>query len=160
MILSSILSKFRSSSKGDSRLYDQNSFYKAFMRDMKRAQSEVIIESPFISAYRMEKLFPVFKKLLKKGVSVHILTRDSAEHDEYNGYLAADYLMECAELGIDVRFINNSHHRKLAIIDRGILWEGSLNILSHVKSTEVMRRFNDKHEAKKMLAFLNLNKIL
>ena len=30
-----------------------------------------------------------------------------------------------------------NHHRKLAILDRKVLWEGSLNILSQTRSREI-----------------------
>ena len=42
-------------------------------------------------------------------------------------------------LGIQVYVTRNEHHHKLAILDRQILWEGSLNILSQTKSREIMQ---------------------
>jgi len=35
-----------------SKLYDENTFYKQFINDLKAAKKEVIIESPFISSQR------------------------------------------------------------------------------------------------------------
>jgi hypothetical protein len=51
---------------------------------------------------------------------------------------------------------SNHHHRKLAILDREILWEGSLNILSQSRSREIMRRIKEKKYAQEMFNFLNL----
>ena len=47
----------------DSRLYDQDSFYAAFLDDLNKAKSQVVIESPFITAKRMSILLPVFRTL-------------------------------------------------------------------------------------------------
>jgi len=52
------------------------------------------------------------------------------------------------------------HHRKLAIIDRNILWEGSLNILSQKKSREFMRRLEGGGFAVDLLNFIGYQKFL
>lgn len=143
-----------------SLLFDEKSFYKAFIADLMRAQNDVIIESPFITPYRMEKLFPVFELLLKRGVIIHIITRDPSDHDEFYCYQSTDEILKCAEIGIHVVMLKGNHHRKLAIIDKKILWEGSLNILSHVKSREIMRRIAGVQSVREMADFLSLDKVV
>jgi hypothetical protein len=49
------------------------------------------------------------------------------------------------------------HHRKLAILDRSILWEGSLNILSQNSSSEIMRRIQSAELAWQMAHFTKLD---
>lgn len=44
------------------------------------------------------------------------------------------------ESGATIKTYNDLRHRKLAVIDGEILWEGSLNLLSHSNSRELMRR--------------------
>jgi hypothetical protein len=53
-------------------------------------------------------------------------------------------------IGVDV-YMTVGHHRKLAVIDKSILWEGSLNILSQYDSCEVMRRIRSKEWAKEVI---------
>jgi len=45
-------------------LYDENTFYQAFFKDLEFCRKEVIIESPFITSSRMEKFYPIFKRIL------------------------------------------------------------------------------------------------
>jgi hypothetical protein len=52
------------------------------------------------------------------------------------------------------------HHRKLAIIDRRLLWEGSLNMLSQNDSCEIMRRIESNSLATQMIHFARLDKYL
>jgi len=66
----------------------------------------------------------------------------------------------CESIGIQVFLCLGNHHRKLAIIDRKILWEGSLNILSQTKSREIMRRIDDKEAALEMFNFLEFRRFL
>lgn len=43
-----------------SRLYDQTSFYNAFLQDLGRAKTLVIIESPFITKKRIDLILPAY----------------------------------------------------------------------------------------------------
>lgn len=138
-----------------SQLFTQKDFYQKFLEDLKYCEKEVIIESPFITSSRMERLYPVFEELLSREIKVHIVTRDPIDHeDEYMRYQATNEILHSMELGVKVTLLKGYHHRKIAIIDRSVLWEGSLNILSYSRSREIMRRIEDEKEAKQMLSFL------
>jgi hypothetical protein len=69
---------------------------------------------------------------------------------------AIDYFMS---LGVKVALCEGGHHRKLAIIDRRITWEGSLNILSHCRSREFMRRIESRRLAEELFKFLKLTNL-
>ncbi len=143
-----------------SSLFDEKTFYQTFLKDLDRCQNEVIIESPFITTFRMKTFDLVFQKLLKKGVKIYIITRDPQEHD--NGYeiQSEDAVSWCEEIGIQVLLCKGNHHRKLAILDRKILWEGSLNILSQANSREIMRRIDSENITKQTFNFLKLGKFI
>lgn len=64
------------------------------------------------------------------------------------------------QLGVQVFLCLGNHHRKLAIIDRNILWEGSLNILSQIKSREIMRRLYEPKIAEETIKFLKFDAFL
>jgi hypothetical protein len=61
--------------------------------------------------------------------------------------------------GIEVLF-TVKHHRKLAIIDREIIYEDSLNIFSYRDSCEIMRRTTSALEAEMLVDFIGLNKFM
>ena len=107
----------------------------------------------------METFYPIFKRILDRGIKIHVITRDPIEHNEEYKYQATEEILQCAEMGINMVLLRGYHHRKIAIIDRKILWEGSLNILSQVNSIEVMSRIEEKRIAKKMMNFLKLNRL-
>ena len=70
------------SSPSGTQMYDEQSFYRVFEKDLYSARKSVIIESPFITLRRIEELLPVITKLRRKGVSVTVNTRNPIEHDE------------------------------------------------------------------------------
>ncbi len=141
-------------------LHDEKTFYKAFLSDLDRATEEIIIESPFITSNRMKMLWPSLRRVYSRGVKVYIITRDPNDHN--NGYeIQSESEIEALEaLGIQVFLCTGNHHRKLAIIDRKVLWEGSLNILSQIKSREIMRRLNGGGFAGDMFNFLNFGRYI
>lgn len=138
-----------------SSLYDQTTFYKSFLCDLGRAQTRLIIESPFITKNRMTVLFPALLKLRVRGVRVIINTKPLEEHKQAYQDQAIWAVGIMQNIGIEV-LITGGHHRKLAIIDDGILWEGSLNILSQNDSCEIMRRIYSTDAVEQISKFIGI----
>ncbi len=152
--------KVVSSDSIESKLYNENAFYAALIKDMKKCQSELIIESPFMTNRRLQQLLPIFQKLKDRKVRVVVSTRNPRELDDE--YRREDNLSAIASLqmiGVQVLF-TVGHHRKLAIIDRKILYEGSLNILSQNNSCEIMRRIKSTQAAWQMIRFIEIDKFI
>ncbi len=141
-------------------LHDEKTFYSAFLKDLEHCNQEVIIESPFITTERMKLFERILRKLVDRGIKVFIITRDPSEHT--NGYETQSEaaVRLCEALGVQVLLCTGNHHRKLAIIDRCVLWEGSLNILSQTKSREIMRRLDGGGFAEDMFIFLNFGRYI
>ncbi len=144
----------------NSQLHDEKTFYQTFLKDLERCESELIIESPFITSERMRTFDRLFEKLLKKGVKIYIITRNPREHDSFMEPQSEDAIGWCEQVGIQVFLCVGNHHRKLAMLDRKVLWEGSLNILSQTRSREIMRRIESTELTMEMLNFLKLEKFL
>ena len=141
-------------------LHDEKTFYPHFLSDLEQTQSEVIIESPFITIARMKTFWPVFRRLVARDVKVYVVTRDPREHtDGYDDQSEVE-IQEFEAVGIQVLICTGNHHRKLAIIDRKVLWEGSLNILSQAKSREFMRRLEDGGFAVDLFSFIGYEKYM
>lgn len=141
-----------------SSLYDQNTFYNAFLKDLSRAKSLVVIESPFITIKRIQLLLPILRKLRDKGIRIIVNIKPFNEHDAIYREQAIWAVSMMQDMGIDV-LLTDGHHRKLAIID-DILWEGSLNILSQNDSCEIMRRIKSKSITNEMIKYTRLKEWL
>ena len=75
------------------------------------------------------------------------MTRDPKEHEENMEYQSEETISLFERMGVQVLLCIGNHHRKFAILDRKILWEGSLNILSQNKSREIMRRIENEESS-------------
>jgi len=140
-----------------SRLYDQTSFYKAFLRDIEHAQARVITESPFITERRMNLLLPTLITLRDKGIRIIINTKPFEEHEQRYQNQAMWAVGTMQDIGIEV-LMTVGHHRKIAIIDDNILWEGSLNILSQNDSCEIIHRILSTELVGDFLNHINFKK--
>lgn len=144
----------------NSTLHDEKTFYQAFIKDLEKCQEEVIIESPFITSKRMKTLSPILNKLYNRGIKIFIITRDPREHNKGYEVQSESEIEAFENIGIQVLLCTGNHHRKLAIIDRQVLWEGSLNILSQIRSREIMRRLEGGGFARDMFKFLNFGRYI
>ncbi len=142
-----------------SKLYDENTFYKAFVKDIHNATEEILIESPYITSKRMDMLMPVLQNALVRGVRVSIITRDPHYYTNDMSVQADREINFFKRIGIKVSLCDGNHHRKLALFDRTVIWEGSLNILSQNYSKEIMRRIESDKLAKQLITFLKLEKL-
>lgn len=143
-----------------STLYDETTYYASFIQGLKRSRKEVIVESPFVTTRRLGQLLQAFEKLKSQNVRIVVNMRDPGEHhDEYARYDSRQAVSQLQHMGVRVLY-PGGHHRKLAILDRKILYEGSLNILSQNASCEVMRLIVSPQLAWQMLRIAKIDKFV
>ena len=141
-------------------LFNAKTFYRAFVQDMLEADKEIVIYSPFVTKFRSEFFSDTLQKLKRRNIVVFIFTRPIEEHEYLMRTEIKCALQDYEELGAYIIHLPGFIHEKIAIIDRTILWEGSLNILSQRESREMMRRTQDEDAAKQVMAYLELNQQL
>ncbi|GEM_PF-822304 len=90
--------------------------------DLRIARKSVIIESPFLRTARAERFIPIFHRLKKRGVAILLNTKPLEEYDEIYKLQVQKSLSSLQSAGVDVLF-TVKHHRKLAIIDRKIIYD-------------------------------------
>lgn len=143
-------------------------FWPAFQKDLTKAQARVIIQSPFITSRRVMMLQSYLSSLLIRNVRLclflqapsrrqdhppgqRLSPRDRAQEED-----AANMIHWLQQQGAHLN-LRPRIHEKIAIIDKSILWEGSLNILSHKDTEERMRRIKSQREVRKAIVDHRLN---
>jgi superfamily I DNA and/or RNA helicase/ssDNA-binding Zn-finger/Zn-ribbon topoisomerase 1 len=141
---------------------NQAFFYKAFQRDLCKAEDKVVIVSPFMTQNRISSFEAVFREIHQRGVRTFIITKPFKEQNlsQASGREIADYL---SKFNIEI-IPKPLSHEKLAVIDGKTIWHGSLNILSHKNTSELMVRFTTQtsrfaDEALKLCG-INVEKII
>ena len=106
-------------------------FFPRFAQDLQDARSKIVIVSPFI-ANRAYEILPILERKLKESVSVIVVT-DPDEYFEQSPKIEELF----KKAGIEILHYPKAH-MKHAIIDEKIIYDGSLNILSHKDRHESM----------------------
>lgn len=141
-----------------SELLDEVSFYPRFYKDLKHAKKSVLIESPYLTTTRALQIAPIAAKLTRKKVVIKVYTRFPGHHMPRLRYESEQAIGILQNASVIVYISHDLRHRKIAIIDKNILYEGSLNILSQSKSREIMRRTISNKLCKQMLRFTRPNR--
>lgn len=141
---------------GTTSVYDEHGFYGAFSSDLKSATREVVLESPYVTVRRASEISSLISKTTAREVSVSIYTRNPHHHDGILVDEAIQGIQILKQAGAKIVTCDDMRHRKLAIIDDYILWEGSLNMLSQNGSKEIMRRTVSEEMCDQMKRFLGL----
>ena len=143
------------------RLVNDQDFYGQFLADANQAQREIAIVSPFLKLDRCRLMIEQLKPALGRGVSTLILTRRPAYGGSKTNTEHQQAMALLEKAGLVVLPIKENMHEKLALIDRDILWSGSLNIMSHKNSTDLMWRMTKTPEMVKQISgFYRLDKNL
>jgi len=150
--------KTNTSSLLDSKLYDEVSFYKAFVKDLNKATSSIVIESPFLTERRAVQFCQLFARLsYKNGIKIRLNTGNPRHHDKLLEIQSWKAMQILRANGVKVCTYDDMRHRKLAIIDNTILYEGSLNIMSQNHSKEIMRRTVSRDMCRQIIKFTKMN---
>jgi hypothetical protein len=114
--------------------------------------------SPFISLGRAGQLMDLFRVLIGRNVKMWIYTKPPLEQSKNLSEHAEQVIKHFEKLGAKV-IQRERMHQKIAIIDRRIIWMGSLNILSHKDTQEQMTRFEGENAAKEIIRDMELNEV-
>src|SRR4030095_2941245 len=135
--------------------FSEEEFWTSFTQDLQLARAHLIIQSPFISAKRVAILSQSLRALTNKGVVICVFAQeprglaDTANAPDpeiicsVHQWRSVIEMLESMGIHVNVR---KHIHAKFAVVDDKVLWEGSLNILSHSNTKEHMRRWQSQKE--------------
>ena len=136
------------SSSGSISWFTGEGFYKAFEKDLRSVKSKVFLASPFTTAQGTERWMQTFRDLRAKDVEIVGFTKPLNEKDSATN--SAEIHTGLEGVFKELRPVSKMHE-KLAVFDQRVVWLGSLNILSHKNSTEIMVRIDSPDFAQSII---------
>lgn len=131
-------------------IFDIDTYGEVYRKDLLEANEEIIIASPVISAPKIEELIQLLKSLQEKGVRVRIVTWSP---DSY-GFGDSAYWMELQERmrgsGFEMNYAQD-YCQHYCIVDREVVWYGSMNFLGKEDSEDNLMRVCSKAIAAELL---------
>jgi AAA domain/Topoisomerase DNA binding C4 zinc finger/PLD-like domain len=116
-------------------IFNQTTFDAAIEADLANAKDSIVIFSGFVTPNRVAKLGDLFRLKIADGVKVRCVTRPPRLNGTMDVERSKDALdaLEQIECVVDCRA---RIHEKVVLIDKEIVWHGSLNVLSHTHRTD------------------------
>ncbi|MFZ5452010.1 MAG: phospholipase D-like domain-containing protein [Thermodesulfobacteriota bacterium] len=99
------------------------------------------------------QMLPHLEAAWAKGVSVVVVTRPASAYRDKDQPALGETLTSLQATGVRLRFKANIH-QKFAVIDRKIVWYGSINLLSFGSAQESIMRLNSPNIAQELLKTL------
>ena len=137
------------------RIYNHKNFLAGFVADLKSAQRHIIIQSAFISIQRVEMLAGLLREAIRRGVCVCIFLQQPRRWGQPLETLTPEASAQLKQFDASVEIFRQMEahvntrpriHEKLAAFDDSVLWDGSMNILSHYDTSERMTRWDSPAE--------------
>jgi superfamily I DNA and/or RNA helicase len=136
------------STSGSISWFTGEGFYKAFEKDLRSVKSKVFLASPFTTAQGTDRWMQTFRDLRAKEVEIIGFTKPINEKDASTN--SAEIHTGLEGVFKELRPVSKMHE-KLAVFDQRVVWLGSLNILSHKNSTEIMVRIDSPDFAQSII---------
>lgn len=131
-------------------IFDIDTYLEVAQNDMLSAKNEIVISSPALSGNKVDELVELLKEKQLSGVHIVIVTW---KPDAY-GYGDSVYWMELQERmrrsGFEMNLVED-YCNHYCIIDKEIVWYGSLNFLGKEDSEDNLMRVCSKHIASELL---------
>ncbi len=108
-------------------IFDNRNFIPVYQNDVMKAGREIIIVSSFITKRRTLQMLQIMHPALKRNVKVTIVTRPASDFTERRALEETLHLLQTSGLKI---VYQSKIHQKFAVLDRKIIWYGSINLLS------------------------------
>ncbi len=131
-------------------IYDIDTYAEVYRKDLLTANKEIIVASPVISGPKIEELMQSLKSQQEKGVQIRIVTW---KPDRY-GFGDSAYWMELQERmqnnGVEMNLVEDDCQH-YCIIDREVVWYGSMNFLGKEDCEDNLMRVCSKEIAAELL---------
>lgn len=155
-VYNQVLEQHTSKPKSDNYkpdFFNDKTFFPQLFQDMQLAKKQVIICSPFLGN-RVHMVAPKLAEMHKSGVRVTVVTSIS-EGDKQDKQPLINILRDA---GVELR-TRGRMHEKLIFVDDDVVYEGSLNTLSHADTTEFMLRVQSPQFAMQLKQFMDVDAV-
>ena len=121
-----------------------------FESDIRNAKFEIIIVSPYIRRNRASQMLRLLSEAQINGVRTNVITRPAGKYRLTDQPGVITLMNEIRDAGISIAEKPNIH-QKFIVIDKNLIWYGSINLFSFGSAEESIMRFENMEIADELL---------
>ena len=133
-------------------IFDSQNYFDVFEKDVVSASKSIVISSPSFSFKKVNWLCAESEHLQLRGVSVVVLTLDPEDYPEDGRDQHKSHIEHLVSSGANV-IPRHKYRERFAIIDKSLVWYGSMTLLSNEKEDDSLMRINNPAVAEELLEF-------
>jgi len=138
-------------------IFDIDNYKEIYYKDLKNANKEIIISSPMITKKKIETYLSLLQEKQEAGVRVVIITQhpDMYKFGDISYWISLQNSLQ--ELGMEL-IVTDDYCHHYCIVDREVVWYGSINFLGKEDFEDNMMRIINKPIATELLYLSSDNK--
>ena len=132
-----------SSSIADNQIFNGSTFYRPYTSDLTKAKRSIVISSPKLYRTEQNPLVTLLKELAQQGIEILITT---VAENEQTVFIQAK--------GLSVK-VKPKLSLYTTIIDKEVVWYGSINTLGYASKDDNMIKVTDIHLANELIKIIH-----
>ena len=133
-------------------IFDSQNYFDVFEKDVVSASKSIVISSPSFSFKKVNWLCAESEQLQLRGVSVVVLTLDPEDYPEDGRDQHKSHIEHLISSGVNL-ITRHKYRERFAIIDKSLVWYGSMTLLSNEKEDDSLMRISNPAIAEELLEF-------
>lgn len=131
------------SSIADNQIFNGSTFYRPYTSDLTKAKRSIVISSPKLYRTEQNPLVTLLKELAQQGIEILITT---AAENEQTAFIQSK--------GLSVK-VKPKLSLYTTIIDKEVVWYGSINTLGYASKDDNMIKVTDIHLANELIDMIH-----
>lgn len=132
-----------SSSIADNQIFNGSTFYRPYTSDLTKAKRSIVISSPKLYRTEQNPLVTLLKELAQQGIEILITT---VAENEQTAFIQSK--------GLSVK-VKPKLSLYTTIIDKEVVWYGSINTLGYASKDDNMIKMTDIHLANELIEMIH-----
>lgn len=132
-----------SSSIAENQIFNGSTFYRHYTSDLTKAKRSIVISSPKLYRTEQNPLVTLLKELTQQGIEILITT---AAENEQTAFIQSK--------GLSVK-VKPKLSLYTTIIDKEVVWYGSINTLGYASKDDNMIKVTDIHLANELIKMIH-----
>ena len=132
-----------SSSIADNQIFNGSTFYRPYTSDLTKAKRSIVISSPKLYRTEQNPLVTLLKELAQQGIEILITT---VAENEQTAFIQSK--------GLSVK-VKPKLSLYTTIIDKEVVWYGSINTLGYASKDDNMIKVTDIHLANELIKMVH-----
>lgn len=121
----------------NAKIFSKDDYKSNFEKDLLSAKDTIVISSPYLLKQEVNRFILIATKLIADGTKIFVITKSLS--DESKSKTQDELVKSLKNAGVQV-FIKENLSQKIAVLDKKVLWYGSVNFLGFSEQDDCCMR--------------------